>query len=66
MPWSRIAWRRNDRPSSWQDCEGAAIPYDAARDLLGNGNRLADPAHLFAHQIDGVVTYLVWQPARRA
>jgi hypothetical protein len=66
QPWRPIAWRWNDRKGSWCQCDDAPIAYDAARALIGQNGKAGDPGHLFAHQVVGNRTVLVWKPARRA
>ena len=63
--WHPIAWRRNDRASSWVEVEGAPLDLATARTLIGQGGKPTAPGHFFAHRVDGAVTYLLWKPAKR-
>lgn len=63
--WHPIAWRRNDRRSSWVEVEGAPVSLATARELIGQNGKPAATGHFFAHRVDGAVTYLLSKPAKR-
>lgn len=66
MTWQPIARRRNDRPSTWIEVEGAPMTLAEARVLIGQAGRPTAPGHFFAHRIEGNTTTLVWKPAKGA